>query len=85
MSKNNYMISSCTGQSLPELSRLPIDESTYLGCVSTLGYLGVLVDQNMNLKEHIAKLRIKLGRNVGILQHLKFILPFMQLDRYILP
>ena len=76
MPKTKFMIFSRTDQSLPELSRLPIDEYTYLERVSTMRYLGVLVDQNMSWKEHIAKLRMKLGRNVGILRHLKFILPF---------
>ena len=61
---------------LPQLSRLPFDEATYLELVFTMRYLGVLIDQNMSWKERIAKLRMKLERNVGMLWHLKFILPF---------
>ena len=44
------MIFSRTGQSISELCRLPIDESTYLDYISTMKYLGVLVDQNVSWK-----------------------------------
>ena len=47
--------------------------------VQTTRYLGVIVDQNLSWKAHITSLRLKLGRNVGVMHRFKFFLPFCAL------
>ena len=38
--------------------------------------LGIILDANLSFKTHIDKLRIKLSRNVGIIRHLRHLLPY---------
>ena len=38
-------------------------------------YLGVLLDSNLSWKPHISNLRMKLGRNIGIMRILRSSLP----------
>ena len=47
--------------------------------MQTTRYLLFIVDRNLSGKAHITSLRLKLGRNVGVMHRLKFFLPFYAL------
>ena len=55
----------------------------------TLKFLGIMVDEHLTFKNHVHYISNKLSRSVGILNKLKFILPFEALksiySTFILP
>lgn len=75
-SKTKFMVFSRTSRALPCLKLIKSSVSGMdISRVEIIRYLGVLVDSNLSWKPHINGIRLKLGRNVGIMQRMKFILP----------
>ena len=72
------MFFSRTSTAVPTLQEV---EVTFGGPVIKINrlHLGVIVDQNLSWKAHINSLRLKLGRNIGVIHRLKFFLPFYAL------
>ena len=60
------------------IDSLPIDislENYSLDCVSSIKFLGVVVDNKLSWKNHIDNIHNKISRNVGIICRLKSHLP----------
>ena len=81
-SKTLFMFFSRTSTAVPALQEVEVTfggRVIKINRVQTTRYLGVIVDQNLSWKAHITSLRLKLGRNVGVMHRLKFFLPFYAL------
>ena len=78
--KTKCIVYSRTGRIAPEIMAiniqgLPVETER----VDNINYLGIIIVLNLSFKSHIIYLRIKLSRNIRMMNHLKFILPFLAL------
>ena len=51
------------------INNTPIAEKNYIK------YLGVLIDNNLNWKQHIKQINIKISKGIGILAKMRYFVP----------
>jgi len=74
LKKKNYMIFSSRKVTLPFL---PTIANRQLERKETARFLGVIVDEKLSWRQHLAAIKAKMGRYVGVMFKLKGILPIM--------
>ena len=78
--KTKFIIFSRTGKTAPEIMMINIQSLPIeIERVDDIKYLGIILDSSLSFKRHAIYLRMKLARNIGMMNHLKFILPFFAL------
>ena len=78
-SKTHFIIFSRISHAVPSISQISVrfnGELVTIARKESCKYLGLTVDENLSWKLHLDRLRMQLGRNVGLLRYLKFHLPF---------
>ena len=78
-SKTLFMVFSRTSAAVPALQEVEVTfggQVIKINWVQTTQYLGVILNQNLCWKAHITSLRLKLGKNIGVIHYLKFFLAF---------
>jgi hypothetical protein len=72
--KTSYLVFRALNKKLPDMFRLFYGTSS-IKKVSEVKYLAFYLDEQLNFKRHIEKLRGKISPMVGVLYKLKFYLP----------
>ena len=77
-SKTNYMIMGTSKMTSMKNSQQNIDiilDNTKLDRVTSTKFLGVIIDENLTLKNHIDGVTKTISRNIGMINKLKFFIP----------
>lgn len=72
--KSNFLIYGRITGHYPWINSIEVGHHTIVRSTSTR-YLGVIIDESLSFKDHIASVNSKLSRNIGIMRKLRYLFP----------
>lgn len=73
--KTHFMIFSSLQKSLPTINESVEIFNSPVSRVTSTKFLGIIIDENLTWRSHIAKVESKIAKNIGIINKLKSFLP----------
>ena len=76
VTKSHFLIFSRIGVAFPQLTQLQVSQGSLCRPKNRLvRFLGILLDENLSFRHHIAMIRVKVSRSLGVIRKLKHTFP----------
>ena len=74
--KSHFLIFSRIGVAFPQLTHLQVLQGSLCRPENrVVRFLGILLDENLSFRNHVAMIRVKVSQSLGIIQKLEYTFP----------